>query len=93
MDVRLLDAGADLPTTLAKFDAERAQCFYDADRQKLLAVIEAAFGTFGLFNGHVRAIFAEAKFKDDTYGAVEQPRGEATTAIAPPVQLQAVAPV
>ena len=42
---------------LARFDAGKAQCFVAADRQKLLAVIEAAFGTFGPFNAIVREIF------------------------------------
>ena len=32
-----------------QFDAARARCFLDADRQRLLAVIEACFGTFTSF--------------------------------------------
>ena len=59
---RLLDDSTDLATRLAKFDAEDARCYLDNDRQKLLAVIEAAFGTFYLFNGLVRGIFSEATY-------------------------------
>ena len=56
--VRLLgEQTADLKTSLAKFDAARARCFLDKDRQGLLAVIEAAYGTMEPFNTYVREIF------------------------------------
>ena len=42
---------------LATFNAAKAQCFMQADRQKLLAVIEAGFGNFEDFNQAVRAAF------------------------------------
>ena len=48
--VKLLDDNADLKLSLARFDAAKAQCYYDRDRQKLLAVIEASFGTAAPFN-------------------------------------------
>ena len=35
---------------LSHFDAAKAQCRYDRDRQRLLAVIEASFGTAAPFN-------------------------------------------
>ena len=35
---------------LSHFDAAKAQCRYDRDRQRLLAVIEASFGTTAPFN-------------------------------------------
>ena len=40
------------------FNAAKAQCFKVEDREKLLAVIEAAFGDFKEFNRSVRAVFA-----------------------------------
>ena len=42
--------------SLARFDAAKAQCRYDRDRQKLLAVIEASFGTAAPFNQLVREV-------------------------------------
>ena len=57
--VRLLDDGTKLAQLLSKFEADKAQCFLDGDRQKLLAVIEASFGTFAPFNKIVRGIFRD----------------------------------
>ena len=50
MTVKLLENNADLARSLSRFDAAKAQCRYDRDRQKLLAVIEASFGTTAPFN-------------------------------------------
>ena len=50
LTVKLLDNSADLTRSLSRFDAAKAQCRYDRDRQKLLAVIEASFGTTAPFN-------------------------------------------
>ena len=54
LTVKLLDNSAvnsaDLTQSLSRFDAAKAQCRYDRDRQKLLAVIEASFGTTAPFN-------------------------------------------
>ena len=41
------------------FHAAKARCFHDSDRQNLLSVIEAAFGTFRPFNRVVSSLFAE----------------------------------
>ena len=57
--IKLLDDGDDLPRKLARFDTGKAKCFLDNDRQKLLAVIEASFGTFHPFNSLVRGIFSQ----------------------------------
>jgi hypothetical protein len=47
MVIKPLDVGdEDLNSSLARFDASKAQCFLAKDRQKLLAVVEASFGTF-----------------------------------------------
>ena len=43
----------------ANFDAAKARCFLDEDRQQLLAVIKAGFGNFKMFNTRVRAMFAQ----------------------------------
>ena len=58
MVVRLLGDAPDLARALLAFDAGQAKCFDPNDREKLWAVIEAAFGTFGPFNTVVRATFA-----------------------------------
>ena len=54
--VKLLDDNTDLKLSLSRFDAAKAQCYYDRDRQKLLAVIEASFGTAAPFNQLVREV-------------------------------------
>ena len=49
-----------LAQRLAAFDALHAQCFKPDDRHRLLAIIEAAFGSFDAFNLAIRNIFAKA---------------------------------
>ena len=41
---------------LASIQAERAQCYLASDRERLLAVIEASFGTVAPFNHLVREV-------------------------------------
>ena len=60
MVVRILAEGDDLYHRLERFDAGKARCRLDDDRQKLLAIIEAGFGTFAPFNALVQRIFADA---------------------------------
>ena len=76
MLVRLLDDTADVAVSIARFDAGRAKCFLDEDRQRLLAVIEATFGTFAPFNSSVRSIFAahQALSHRKTTSAAAAPR-------------------
>ena len=53
-------AGATLETVagwFSNFRGERAKCFKPADRQKLLAVVEASMGDFTVFNQIVRDLF------------------------------------
>ena len=57
IDVKLLRA--DAFAHMERFDAGKATCFLPVDRQKLLAVIEAGFGSFAPFNTIVRDIFVE----------------------------------
>ena len=54
-----LAGGGPSANSLARFDAAKAQCFLAADRQKLLAVIEAGFGDFRPFNEIVRGLLAK----------------------------------
>jgi tRNA U34 5-methylaminomethyl-2-thiouridine-forming methyltransferase MnmC len=55
--VKLLSEEASLEDDLRRFDAARAKCFLDRDRQKLLAIVETSFGTIAPFNALVRGIF------------------------------------
>jgi hypothetical protein len=57
MVVRLLSGATDLAPELLKFDAGKAKTFDPNDRERLWAVIEAAFGTFDPFNKVVRDMF------------------------------------
>ena len=51
ISVKLLDeSDSALAARLVHFDAAKALCRYDRDRQRLLAVIEASFGTAAPFN-------------------------------------------
>ena len=59
IDVRPLEGSESLANSLRTFDAAKAKCFLDTDRQRLWAVIETSFGTFTPFNEIVRGIFAE----------------------------------
>ena len=49
---------------LLRFDAGKAVCTVEVDRARLLAVIEAAFGTAAPFNNLVRGVLAE-KLRDE----------------------------
>ena len=60
------DARQLLTAQFACFDAAKAQCFKVEDREKLLAVIEAAFGDFKEFNQCVRDVFAERTVASST---------------------------
>ena len=55
--MRLLSDQDDLARALLKFDAGKAKTFDPNDRERLWAVIEAAFGTFDPFNKIVRKMF------------------------------------
>ena len=55
--IRFLGDGTDMPLLLSQFDAGKARCYHDRDRQRLLAVIEAGFGTFDPFNKIIRDMF------------------------------------
>ena len=61
--VKLLDEGGDLQRKLARFDANKARCFLEYDRQRLLAVIESGFGNCSPFNKLVRGIFSKKRIE------------------------------
>ena len=42
------------------FDARTARCFLDHERQHLLGILEAGFGTLTAFNATIRAVFGES---------------------------------
>ena len=56
--------GDEIRAALMAFDASRAQCFLHRDREKLLGVIETAFGELGQFNMVVASVFAEKVMAD-----------------------------
>ena len=51
--------GKEVQQELANFDAAAAQCFKQEDRERLLGIIESAFGDFKSFNAKVRQIFVK----------------------------------
>ena len=51
--------GDEVGAALMAFDANRAQCFLRRDREKLLGVIETAFGDLAQFNVVVASVFAD----------------------------------
>jgi hypothetical protein len=57
--VKLLSKTVHLEETLMNFDAGKAKCFLERDRQMLLAIVETSFGTTAPFNSLVRDIFDE----------------------------------
>ena len=72
---------SDLAAGLATFDAGRAKCFLDEDKQRLWAVIEASFGTFAPFNALVRDIFSHGV--DEPAAAAPKPTYDAIEAFVP----------
>ena len=60
-------AEQELKAQFASFDAAKAECFKEEDRERLLAVVEAGFGNFEGFNTRVRHIFqTRASFRRPT---------------------------
>ena len=51
------EAKTKLKKQFAEFDAAKAECFLAKDKHRLLAVVEAGFGDFKMFNERVRSIF------------------------------------
>ena len=58
--VRLVhDDVEELTRRIGRIDSAQARCTHETDRQFLLAIIEASFGTVVPFNNIVREIFAK----------------------------------
>lgn len=55
--VKLLNRHTNLVETFKSFKAEKSRTFLEEDRQRLLAIIEAAFGAFTPFDRIVRTAF------------------------------------
>ena len=54
------DFYASAADSLATFDASKARCFKEKDKQHLLAVIESGFGDVVPFNACVRTLLTDA---------------------------------
>ena len=46
-------------STFKNADVSRSQCHHEAERQKMLAIIEKGFGNFDVFNSIIRHVFSE----------------------------------
>ena len=53
--------GVDVRVALNRFDAAEAQCFLKDDQERLLAIIEAGFGSLSPFSALIRSIFIDAR--------------------------------
>ena len=53
-------AGTDLTVELSRFDAARAKCFLATDRDRMLGVVESAFGELRPFNKLVRGLLTDS---------------------------------
>ena len=50
----------DLTVELSRFDAARAKCFLATDRERMLGVVESAFGELRPFNKLVRGLLTDS---------------------------------
>ena len=69
----------------ADFDARRASCYVDNERQHLLGVIEGGFGTLEAFNALINRTFQESNLREggDHFRLHTRKPGMASTAGAP----------
>jgi hypothetical protein len=80
--IRVLEfGGVDVRVALNRFDAAEAQCFLKDDQERLLAIIEAGFGSLSPFSALIRSIFIDARathlemlLKDSSEGTVTEIR-------------------
>ena len=61
-------AQLELKENLATFDAEKARCFLEKDRQRMLAAVEASFGDCKEFNMKMRNIFESRLVRGSSRG-------------------------
>ena len=62
LEVRFLEA-IDGEAAYAGFSAESADCFVAADKTRILAIMEAAFGDLDKFNTRVKSVFRKGLLK------------------------------
>ena len=53
--------GVDVRVALNRFDAAHAKCFLVEDQERLLAIVEAGFGSLAPFSALIRGIFRDAR--------------------------------
>ena len=53
--------GVDVRVALNRFDAANAKCFLVDDQERLLAIVEAGFGSLAPFSALIRSIFRDAR--------------------------------
>ena len=60
--IRVLElGGVDVRVALNRFDAAHAKCFLVEDQERLLAIVEAGFGSLAPFSALIRSIFRDAR--------------------------------
>ena len=60
--IRVLElGGVDVRVALNRFDAANAKCFLKDDEERLLAIVEAGFGSLAPFSALIRGIFRDAR--------------------------------
>ena len=60
--IRVLElGGVDVRVALNRFDAAHAKCFLVEDQERLLAIVEAGFGSLAPFSALIRSIFIDAR--------------------------------
>ena len=60
--IRVLElGGVDVRVALNRFDAAHAKCFLVEDQERLLAIVEAGFGSLAPFSALIRGIFRDAR--------------------------------
>ena len=60
--IRVMElGGVDVRVALNRFDAANAKCFLVKDQERLLAIVEAGFGSLAPFSALIRSIFIDAR--------------------------------
>ena len=80
--------GKEVQQELATFDAAKAQCFKQEDRERLLGIVEGAFGDFGAFNMKVRKIFAKRTNTVDNFAKKEASKKYQVAPAAPSEEVE-----
>lgn len=82
--VKFYELEAECLAALERFDAGKATCFLPQDRERLLAVLEAGYGSFEPFNKLVRGfVAAKTKAGDVPESGSKRVDGSAKYKVAP----------